>query len=80
MFFLGGWVSEPKAPPPPPINKVWACLCVACGIVWSCLALQFALPDLKMALANTPSVHPLFVLYCIVRYKSVWVDPLSLDI
>ena len=32
--------------------------------------LQFALQDLKIALANTPSVHPLFVLYCIVYYKS----------
>ena len=31
--------------------------------------LQFALQDLKIALANTPSVHPLFVLYCIVYYK-----------
>ena len=35
--------------------------------------LQFALQDLKIALANTPSVHPLFVLYCIVYYKSVCV-------
>ena len=39
-------------------------LCVACVSVWSWSALQ----DLKIALANTPSVHPLFVLYCIV-YK-----------
>ena len=31
--------------------------------------LQFALQDLKIALANTPRVHPLFVLYCIVYYK-----------
>ena len=31
-----------------------------------------ALQDLKIALANTPRVHPLFVLYCIVYYKSVF--------
>ena len=47
--------------------------CVACVSVWSWSALQFALQDLKIALANTPSVHPLFVLYCIVYYKSVCV-------
>ena len=35
--------------------------------------LQFVLQDLKIALANTPSVHPLFVLYCIVYYESVCV-------
>ena len=46
-------------------------LCVACVSVWSWSVLQFALQDLKIALANTPSVHPLFVLYCIVYYKSV---------
>ena len=39
------------------------------GCAWSWSALQFALQDLKIALANTPSVHPLFVLYCIVYYK-----------
>ena len=58
------------------------CVCVACVSVWSWSALQFALQDLKIALANTPSVHPLFVLYCIVYYmKSVlggggalWID------
>ena len=44
-------------------------LCVACVSVWSWSALQFVLQDLKIALANTPSVHPLFVLYCIVYYK-----------
>ena len=43
-----------------------SCLCVACVSVWSRVALQFALQDLKIALANTPSVHPLFVLYCTV--------------
>ena len=47
-------------------------LCVGCVSVWSWSALQFALQDLKIALANTPSVHPPFVLYCIVYYKSVW--------
>ena len=50
-----------------------SCLCVAvcwvCVSVWSWSALQFALQDLKIALANTPRVHPLFVLYCIVYYK-----------
>ena len=45
-------------------------LCVVCVSVWSWCALQFALQDLKIALVNTPSVHPLFVLYCIVYYKS----------
>ena len=39
--------------------------------VWSSSALQFAPQDLKIALANTPSVHPLFVLYGMVYYKSV---------
>ena len=46
-------------------------LCVARVSVWSWSALQFALQDLNTALANTPRVHPLFVLYCIVYYKSV---------
>ena len=46
-------------------------LCVEWVSVWSWSALQFALQDLKIALANTPSVHPLFVLYCIVYYTSV---------
>ena len=50
-----------------------SCLCVACVSVWSWSARQFALQDLKIALANTPSVHPLFVLYCIVHYKRVCV-------
>ena len=44
-------------------------LCVVGVSVWSWSALQFVLQDLKIALANTPSVHPLFVLYCIVHYK-----------
>ena len=48
-------------------------LCVGCVSVWSWSVLQFALQDLKIALANTPSVHPLFVLYCIVYYKRVCV-------
>jgi hypothetical protein len=39
---------------------------------WSWSVLLFALQDLKIALANTPRVHPLFVLYCIVYYKSVY--------
>ena len=51
------------------------CCCVlhvlVCVSVWSWSALQFALQDLKIAMANTPSVHPPFVLYCIVYYKSV---------
>ena len=50
-----------------------SCLCVACVSVWSWSALQFALQDLKIALTNTPSVQPLFVLYCIVYYKSMCV-------
>ena len=52
------------------------CVCArarVCVCVWSWSVLQFALQDLKIALANTPSVHPLFVLYCIVYYKSVFV-------
>ena len=48
-------------------------LCVVCVSVWSWFALQFALQDLKITLANTPSVHPLFVLHCIVYYKCVCV-------
>ena len=44
-----------------------SCLCVACVSVWSWAALQFALPDLKIA------VHLLFALYCMVYYKSVFV-------
>ena len=48
-------------------------LCVACVSVWSWSALQSAWQDLKIALANTPSVHPLFGLYCIVYYKGVCV-------
>ena len=47
---------------------VCVCMCV-CVCVWFWVALQFALQDLKIALANTPSVHLLFVLYCIVYYK-----------
>ena len=49
-------------------------LYVACVSVWSWSVLQFALQDLKIALAITPSVHPLFVLYCIVYYKCVCVS------
>ena len=48
-----------------------SCLCVECVIVWSWVVLQFVLQDLKVALANTPSVHPLFVLYYTVYYKRV---------
>ena len=48
-------------------------LCVVGVSVWSWSALQFVLQDLKIALANTPSVHPLFVLYCVVYYKSACV-------
>ena len=36
------------------------------------VALQFALQDLEICLANTPSVHLLFVLYCTDYYKRVW--------
>ena len=46
-------------------------LFAACVSVRFWSVLQFALQDLKIALANTLSVHPLFVLYCIVYYKSV---------
>ena len=49
------------------VSYLW----VACVSVWSWFVLQFALQDPKNALANTPSVHPLFVLYCMVYYKSV---------
>ena len=35
-------------------------------------ALQFVLQDLKIAQATTPSVRPLFVLYCTVYHKIVW--------
>ena len=45
--------------------------CVACVIVLSWVVLQFALHDLKIALGNTPSVHPLFALCCTVCYKCV---------
>ena len=45
-------------------------ICVACVSVWPWSALQFALQDVKIAVANTPSVHPLFV--CIVYYKRVY--------
>ena len=55
------------------VERRSGCWCVECVSVWSWSALQFALQDLKIALANTPSVHPLFVLYCIVYYKKVCV-------
>ena len=48
-----------------------SCLWVACVAAQSSFALQFALPDLKIALVNTPSLHPLFVLCCMVHYKRV---------
>ena len=72
MTWLNPGCSEPRAPVAECILSVL--LCVACVSVWSWSALQFALlRDLKIALANPPSVHPLFVLYCIVYYKSVCV-------
>ena len=50
-------------------------MCPVCvlRVLVSCpgLCCSLALQDLKIALANTPSVHPLFVLYCTVYYKSV---------
>ena len=52
------------------MRLVCVLLCVACVSVWSWSVLQFALQDLKIAMANIPRVHPLFVLYCIVYYKS----------
>ena len=67
MTWLNPGCSEPRAPVAECILSVL--LCVACVSVWSWSALQFALQDLKIALANTPSVHPLFILYCIVYYK-----------
>ena len=69
MTWLNPGCSEPRAPLAECI--LYVLLCVACVSVWSWSALRFALQDLKIALANTPSVHPLFVLYCIVCYKSV---------
>ena len=68
MTGLNPGCSEPRAPVAECVLSV--CCCVS---VWSWSALQFALQDLKIALATTPSVHPLFVLYCIVYYKSVCV-------
>ena len=64
MTWLNPRCSGPRAPV---ADGLW--LCVACVSVWSWSALQFALQDLKIALANTPSVHPLFciVLYCILH-------------
>ena len=50
-----------------------SCLFVAFVNVWSWVALQFAQQDLKIALANTPNEHPLFVFYCMVYYKCVCV-------
>ena len=71
-FYWGGGVayrSEETSPP----------------CVWSWSVLQFALRDLKIALANTPSVHPRFLLQecvcfcvsvcmpvCLCVYLSVW--------
>ena len=40
-----------------------------CVSVWSGVALQFALQDLKIAPANASSVHLLFGLHCTVYYK-----------
>ena len=49
-----------------------SCLCVACVSVWSSSALPLALQDLKIVtIWQILHVHPLFVLYCIVCYKSV---------
>ena len=50
-----------------------SCLCVVCVPVWSWSALQFALQDLKIVtIWQILHVHPLFVLYCIVWYNSVY--------
>ena len=40
--------------------SVFALLCVRV-FTWSWVALQFVLQDVKIALANPPSLHPLFV-------------------
>ena len=71
MIWLNPGCSEPRAPVAESVLSV--CWCVACVSVWSWSVLQFALQDLKIALANTPNAHPLFVLCCIVYYKSVCV-------
>ena len=62
MTWLSAGCSEPRAPVAECVLSVCCCvlLCVECVSVWSWSALQ----DLKIA----PSVHPLFVLYCIVYY------------
>ena len=67
----GDDLVEPRVVSPEHQSLNVSCLGMACVSVWSWSALQFALQDLKIALANTPSVHPLFALYCIVSYKSV---------
>ena len=76
MTWLNPVCSEPRAPVAECVLSV--CCCVLRVLVSGPgLALQFALHDLKIALANAPSVHPLFVLccilYCIVYYKCVCV-------
>ena len=66
-----GCVEVAVSPEHQSLNVSCVLLCVECVSVWSWSELQFALQDLKIAVANTPSVHPLFVLYCIVYCKSV---------
>ena len=48
-----------------------SCLCVACISVWSWLALQFVLQDLKIALIAMLQVytHCLYRMYGMVCYK-----------
>ena len=72
MTWLNPGCSEPRAPVAECVLSV--CCCVL-GVLVSDpgLCCSLLLQDLKIALANTPSVHPLFVLYCIVYYKSVCV-------
>ena len=68
MTWLNPGCSEPRVPVAECVLSV--CRCVLDVLVSDPgLYCSLALQDLKIALANTPSVHPLFVLYCIVYYK-----------
>ena len=64
----GAGCSEPRAPVAECVLSV--CCCVLRVLVSDPgLRCSLALQDLKIALTNTPSVHPLFVLYCVVYYN-----------
>ena len=70
MHWKGG-----RRSPPTPTSRAPSLrpATVSCVSVWSWSVLQFALQDLKIVtIRQILHVHPLFVLYCIVCYKSVW--------